>query len=124
MISDKKLLNIVEKLLVKAKADEVRWQRDGPNFDEFKVFAVQFKGSTLSIQYLCPPTELDEIEIRIENNEAATIARVSVKEDDGDPRWRLFLDLYREAERKVLGSDRVLSEIEEELQKEGAIGLP
>jgi hypothetical protein len=121
MISAKQLTDIVAKLLVKAKAGEVRWQDE--SIDETKTFTVQFKQSKLYVQYSSPPTELDEIEIGIENSEGDTLKRLVVEEDENDPNWLLFFDLYQEAERTVTGSDRVLSEIEEELQKEGAIGL-
>jgi hypothetical protein len=127
MITEKKLVDIVEKLLAKAKADQVHWQRESfrgiDEDDELHAFSVQFKESKLYIQYDSPPTEPDEIEIGIENNNGDTLKRVAVQEDEKDTEWRLFLGLYQEAERSVLGSDRVLSEIEEELQKEGSIGL-
>jgi hypothetical protein len=130
MITDKKLMEIIEKLLAKAKSDQVHWQGEASKYvghqeaDQLR-FVVHFKESKLYIQYSSPPTEPDEIEIGIENNDGDTLKTISAYEDDENEneRWRLFLDLYQEAERSVLGSDRVLSEIEQELQKDGAIGL-
>ena len=122
MISNEKLMDIVAKLLEKAKADEVRWQQEHDD-EELTTFSVQFKKSRLYVQFSSPATEPDEIEIGIENSEGKPIKRVAVEEDEDNSTWRLFFDLYQEAERSVLGSDRVLSEIEEELQKEGAVGL-
>jgi hypothetical protein len=120
MISTQKLIDIVTKLLEKARADQVHWLPD--EVDE-EAYAVLFKESRLYVRYNSEPTELDEVEIGIENGVGETVARLAVQEDDNDPVWNLFFSLYQEAERTVTGSDRILNEIEEELQKEGAIGL-
>lgn len=126
MISGNKFKEILAKLLEKAKAGEVRWQPDPQNDEETNTFTVKFKQSTIYVQYSSPatPNQADEIEIGIENQERDPVKRLVVEEKEDDPDWKLFFGLYQEAERSVIGSsDRVLSEIEEELQKQGAIGI-
>jgi hypothetical protein len=125
MIPDNKFYEILGKLLAKAKADEIRWQRDHELADEeTSAFSIRFAASRLYVQYESPPTEPDQIELGIENLEGDPIKRIVVQEDDGDPHWTLAYELYQEAARSVTGWDRVLTEIEGELDKKGAIGLP
>jgi hypothetical protein len=46
-----------------------------------------------------------------------------VEEGETERPLSLLWDLYHEAERCVMGWDKTLFEIENELQKEGSIGL-
>ncbi len=96
MIAEKKLLHIVERLLAKAKADEIHWQQDPAlsEDDGSHSFTVEFKESTFYIQYRSPPTEPDEIEIGVENKQGDPLKRLSIRDED-DPRWSLVLGSIR-----------------------------
>ena len=116
MIPQEKVRQIIQRLLERSRLNEVAWQgtRNG--------YVVRFPRSWLGVDYGSPDTEPDFVSIEIGRSDRESIGywRFSENEDG----WNEARELYWEAERAVVGWDRVLSDVEAALNEQGKIGLP
>jgi hypothetical protein len=126
MIPQDKIREIVKRLLEKSRSNQVNWQRepsrkmnDGTTIEEL---VVRFPESSIAVRYWSPPTEPDYISIHVLNKGGVKVETIYYGDNDED--WPLASDLFREAERFVLGWDKVLTDIESAIGREGPIGLP
>jgi hypothetical protein len=74
------------------------------------------------VRYWSPPTEPDYISLNVRNKGGVKVETINYNDDDED--WPLVSDLFREAQRFVLGTDKILTDIERAIEREGPIGLP
>jgi len=129
MIADEKIISIAKRLLEKSRSNEVNWQQAYlvGGLPTFRVtrhpdgFYVGFAESKVGIRRLSPQTEPDFIEISIYRSDNTLVKSLWVQEDC--PHWPIASGLYDEAERFVTGWDKVLSDLEDSLRREGKIGL-
>src|SRR4051812_15925569 len=122
MIADEKIIPIIRQLLAKSRSNEVHWEEHLGEEGDPAGFHVKFPRSSIVVDFITPETEQDYIEIRIYKDANILIKRISFYDDD--PEWQTAFDLYGEAERYVTGWDKVLSDLENSVNKEGKIGLP
>lgn len=122
MIPTEKLRALARRLDEKTAHNEVRWQ-----YDEVvdRACAVVFRNSLIRLLYESPSTEPDRVRMKFEkldNDYGPTPVDEWVVEE-GDSDWPLASGLYDKASRTVYGWDKLLAEVEEEVNSDGPIGL-
>lgn len=113
MIPQEKLRDIATKLLEKSRAAKVNWLAD-PDFH------VDFPSSRVVIRWVASVTDEDSLEFSVQDNRGRPLGVLEAY--DGSDQWPLLKDLQMAAEKCVTGWDRVLVEIESNLDTEGIIG--
>lgn len=117
MIPNESLVEIARKLLEKSRAGKVLWRKTpGDNNSYF----VAFPGSQLVVSFVCPTAEPDFVRLCVVGSDKQWLGFLDAEEDS--PHWSLFRGIYEEAERRVTGWDKVLHEIELQLDDQGFIG--
>ena len=117
MISREKILELLKGLQAKTEKGQVRWNetRDETGF------YVAFATSSLRLSFHAPSADFDYIEIGINNDEGRFVGKLRVDEDAED--WTWVKGLFDTIEATIIGSDRVLGEIEEAIHSGGPIGM-
>ncbi len=127
MIPRGKVLEVLNSLMKKTRANEVNWQPSGVNEH---IYVVNFQNSYLSIEGTVNKNNQligdmkDSYEVRIYrsvDNSDTLVARYSFGPTDSDR--ALVSELYEQAGRVATGWDQVLEEIEEAVAHPGRIGL-
>lgn len=118
MIPQSKMLEILEHLLKRTKANEVNWQPSG--VDDI-TYTVNFPHSFVSITTQDDRTF--EANFYKSSPESDVIIGRLRTTGPGTHHWDLLPELYREAGRAATGWDQVLTEIEEAVGHQGKIGL-
>jgi hypothetical protein len=120
-----KLLELATRLLARSRKNEVKWDRmriEGEGGDTL-INRVVFPTSEFQIWYVSRRTEEDVIFASIDKRGGGEIVRVAAFADSDSPNWKLLSELYEESNRCIIGWDKVLNEIDEELKKE-IVGQP
>lgn len=120
MIPDNSLLDIAQKLLAKSRSGKVLWHRT-PNAKSS--YSVDFPGSQLVIESVRPIAEPDYIRMSVVGPDFQELGYLVADEaDERQSLWHLLCEIHAEAERRVTGWDKVLHEIEVQLDDQGLIG--
>lgn len=130
MIPREKVVEILDKLMRKTRANEVNWQPSGANES---TYVVNFHNSYLSIEGGPNPdvsgsmaNAMNPYEVRIYrsvDNMDTLVARYTFGPHDPEHEWGLVAELYKQASRVATGWDQVLEEIEKAVTHPGRIGL-
>lgn len=119
MIADDKLWPLVDVLLNRSRANDVRWKIADYAPATYELDLPE--GSSLVLTYNSPTTDPDFVELRLFNRDGQ-LARVWLCSEE-DPQWPTVSALFREAERTTTGWDEALSDLEQALQQPGPVGL-
>jgi hypothetical protein len=120
MISDDKVQELVQGLIKKSEAGQVRWAQSGVFEDEEPVYSVDLGDTELAIGFRQPPTESDAYILFIRYKGEA-IKSLQATEEETE-KWELLKRLHSEAEREVVGWDKALEDIEKAINSEKPIG--
>jgi hypothetical protein len=112
-----RLVELATTLLERSRKNEVKWEK-AEREGGYPYNRVAFPTSEFQIWYMPSPTEPDSIGASIDKRGGIEVVRLDATAEDGSPHWQLLSDLYEESNRCILGWDKVLSEIEEELKKD------
>lgn len=108
---DKKLLDILSRLLEKSRSGQVDWQEgEGPN-----EFVVPFSETQVTLAYVSPATEVDRIVVQVSRNDGRELWRLVIEEDE--PGWSTAYNLFLEAKRRAVNLDDFLEQIDKEIGK-------
>jgi hypothetical protein len=121
MITESDLMEIAAQLLVKSRSNEVAWQRGTKFGFTDDALVVSFPKSFLLLTYGTPETEPDFIRMELRNTDGVRVA--TVVGEAGDDKWSLLKLLRDEAFRIATGWDAVLSDVRNEVLRNGKIGL-
>ncbi len=120
MIPRHKINDILQLLLEKSRAGDVRWTPSVTNLASTLEYLVVLADYQIVLSYKKSPV-LDSIVISIVSSSGTSMGEALYEE--GEDGWDLVSALFNEAESKVKGWDKVLLEIEEAIKKPGPIGL-
>lgn len=110
--------DILKKLSAKSQRDQVHWQRDAGGQGYVVSFADR---SRIRVNYESPKVEPDwaSAEFIVEGR---TVLEVSAEEGDSSDDFEILRSLYQEADRKVVGWDKALEQIERQLESDEPVG--
>lgn len=128
MIPSDKIKGLLQQLLARSRADEVRWNKEKSVYGygaHQTWYQLRFPNSLIRIGYVSPETEPDYYEIRVESADGhQVLGTVTAFADEDGSEWYTLLEAaFDEAERHVTGWDRALAELEDAISSSGPIGL-
>ena len=115
---------LLKKLYDKSVEDKVRWQ---PIYleaddDNAKAFRIDFaNGTTVTLQYIAGSRGPDLIDAGYQIKDRV-LERIFT--EDGTDDFDFLWELIQEAERCVIGWDKLLEESVKELDHDGIVGIP
>lgn len=118
-IEEERFRRIAQRLLTKTSAGDVLWKVMGP---DRKSFVVNFEKSRVRLAFESPRAEPDKITLSVLDDSDQPVDDWLVYEGEDD--WKLLHGLFLKASISATGWDKVVEDVENNLQREGQVGLP
>lgn len=119
MITEETFRGMLEKLLVKSKANKVIWR--APAGIEGIALVELPSGTQIRVGSFAPDGAPDWARAELLLNKQ-TVVTIAGESDDDKPDYHLIKELYSDAMRCIHGFDKLLDELIESLDSEGQIG--